>query len=209
MNIKITLISIALLFPIVFQSFGQNFDTEKYTNEILKHRNEKDQEYRTEDNSPIPDKKKKNFAGLHYFAPDAKYCVEARFEKLTDTTSFIMKTTQVRYQPVYRPYANLFFSIDGKEYQLTAYQNVKLAKQEEYKKYLFIPFNDLTNGMESYGGGRYIDIDIPEGKTVTLDFNKCYNPYCSYNAKYSCPIPPDENNMQIMIPAGEKVWEKH
>jgi uncharacterized protein (DUF1684 family) len=80
-----------------------------------------------------------------------------------------------------------------------------LKKQKEYKKYLFIPFRDLTSGKESYGGGRYIDTEIPAGETLILDFNRAYNPYCAYSHRYSCPIPPEENTLKVEIRAGEKV----
>jgi len=80
----------------------------------------------------------------------------------------------------------------------------------EYEALLFLPFNDTTNGADSYGGGRYIDLKIPseESKTIRIDFNKSYNPYCAYNAKYSCPIPPKENDLPIAILAGVKAYNK-
>jgi uncharacterized protein (DUF1684 family) len=98
--------------------------------------------------------------------------------------------------------------IDGDTLQLTIYQNIDLMNQQGYEDYLFIPFNDLTNGMETYGGGRYLDVQQGEGDTLTLDFNKAYNPYCAYNPKYSCPIPPDENKLDVEIRAGEKNFDK-
>ena len=70
---------------------------------------------------------------------------------------------------------------------------------------MFIPFRDATCQSESYGGGRYIDTETPKGKTLRIDFNKAYNPYCAYSIRYSCPIPPEENTLKIAIPAGEKV----
>ena len=79
-----------------------------------------------------------------------------------------------------------------------------------YNNELFLPFNDLSNGKESYGGGRYMNVKIPEAgaDTLILDFNQTYNPYCAYNKKYSCPIPPRENNLDIEISAGIKNFKK-
>lgn len=57
---------------------------------------------------------------------------------------------------------------------------------------------------ETYGGGRYIDLNIPAGKTIIIDFNKAYSPSCAYNYNYSCPIPPKENDLDIAITAGVK-----
>jgi uncharacterized protein (DUF1684 family) len=71
---------------------------------------------------------------------------------------------------------------------------------------LFLPFTDLTSGVESYGGGRYIDMEVQKGNTWTIDFNKGYNPYCAYNEKYSCPIPPAENDLKVEVKAGVKKY---
>jgi uncharacterized protein (DUF1684 family) len=81
----------------------------------------------------------------------------------------------------------------------------------EFGNLLFLPYNDLTNGKTSYGSGRFIDIEIPKAgsKTIVIDFNKSYNPYCAYNYKYSCPIPPSENILAVAIPAGVKAYKKH
>ena len=79
-----------------------------------------------------------------------------------------------------------------------------LRKKKEYKDYLFIPFRDGTSRMETYGGGRYLDLRIPKGKTILVDFNLAYNPYCAYSHRYSCPIPPEINTLNVRILAGEK-----
>ncbi len=76
------------------------------------------------------------------------------------------------------------------------------------KGVLFLPFTDLTNSKETYGAGRYIEVKSGNGNTITIDFNKAYNPYCAYNEAYSCPIPPKENRMAIGILAGEKTYKK-
>ena len=73
---------------------------------------------------------------------------------------------------------------------------------------LFLPFRDTTSGRETYGGGRYLDLDPNEDGTVTIDFNLAYSPFCAYNDGYSCALPPAENWMQVPIEAGEKTWRK-
>jgi len=73
---------------------------------------------------------------------------------------------------------------------------------------LFLPFKDLTNGNKTYGGGRFIDLVIPKSKTIVIDFNKAYNPYCAYSPKYSCPIVPKENYLTVPIKAGVKAYSK-
>ena len=81
--------------------------------------------------------------------------------------------------------------------------------KEGFEDHLFLPFLDNTNGTTSYGAGRYIDLTIPEGDTIEIDFNTAYNPYCAYNEKYSCPIVPGENYIDADIEAGVKVFAKH
>ena len=82
-------------------------------------------------------------------------------------------------------------------------------KREGYEDYLFLPFLDNTNGVTSYGGGRYIELRISKGDSIEIDFNSAYNPYCAYNEKYSCPIVPRENYLDIEVKAGVKAFKKH
>ena len=110
----------------------------------------------------------------------------------------------------YIPYARLKFEIKGQPMQLTVYRSTRLATIPAYKDYLFLPFTDDTNGKETYGGGRYIDLREGDFKdnAVTIDFNKAYNPYCAFGAGYACPKPPDENHLSTGIQAGEKQYAK-
>lgn len=144
-----------------------------------------------------------HFEGLAYFEVDSTYRMTAAFTK-NKGKRFKMPTSTER-EPIYRRYGFVDFLVDGKSQRLTVYQNIALKKQKEYKKHLFIPFRDATSGIESYGGGRYLDVQIPSGKTLIVDFNQVYNPYCVYSHRYSCPIPPEENTLTVPIRAGEKV----
>jgi uncharacterized protein (DUF1684 family) len=65
---------------------------------------------------------------------------------------------------------------------------------------------DDTNGAETYAGGRYIDLAIPGGDSIVIDFNRAYNPYCAYNKKYSCPLVPKVNTLTTEIRAGVKAF---
>ena len=106
---------------------------------------------------------------------------------------------------MYVKYAELRFTLLGKTCKLDVFQSLDLAKIDEYKDSLFLPFTDLTSGNGSYGGGRYVDLRIPLGDSVTIDFNTAYNPYCAYNHDYSCPIPPKQNDLQVEVKAGVKI----
>lgn len=114
-----------------------------------------------------------------------------------------MKTTTSRL-PIYKEYGKLHFKLNNKSFTLHVYQNEDLVKKKGYEDYLFIPFTDLTSGEESYGGGRYLDMRIGDLTNPYIDFNLSYNPYCAYNSKYSCPIPPKENFINFRIEAGVK-----
>ena len=164
-------------------------------------------EYKDASTSPLKDKDRKNFKGLEFFKVDSSYVVTAKFERTPDETPFEMKTTTDRL-PVYVKYGVITFNLKGNEHQLNVYQNQDVNKKEGFEDYLFLPFLDDTNGEESYGGGRYIDLKIPEGDELVIDFNKAYNPYCAYNEKYSCPIVPRENYLALKVEAGVKVFKK-
>jgi uncharacterized protein (DUF1684 family) len=98
----------------------------------------------------------------------------------------------------------------GRDFTLAAFQSKKLLEVNAAENGLFIPFRDATSGTDTYGGGRYIDCEIPaDGNLLLIDFNKAYNPYCAYNPRYSCVIPPEENRLDIRIEAGEKTFEGH
>lgn len=164
--------------------------------------------YKDASKSPLKAKDLKHFEGLDFFKFDAEYVVKASFKKLTNEKPFEMKTTTERL-PIYLKYGELTFELKGKAYKLDIYQNQELIAKEGYEDYLFLPFLDETNGLESYGGGRYIDARIPNGDFIEIDFNKAYNPYCAYNEKYSCPIVPRENYLKTRVEAGVKAFDKH
>jgi hypothetical protein len=165
-------------------------------------------EYKDATSSPLKDKDRKVFKGLDFFKFDSSYIVKAHLKRTPDSEWFDMKTTTSRVSPE-RIYGILTFELKGQTYTLNVYQGKDIMKREGLEDYLFLPFIDDTNGEESYGGGRYIDLRIPEGDTIEIDFNKAYNPYCAYNEKYSCPIVPRVNYLALEVRAGVKAFEKH
>ena len=158
-------------------------------------------EYDNPNTSPLSAKAKKTFKGIHFFPFNAKFAVTARFVRTPNEKPFQMSTSS-GMRKTYVKYAEVFFTIDKKEYKLNVYQSQDLIKTEEYKDYLFIPFTDATSGNETYEGGRYIDLNIPQSDQVLINFNKAYHPYCAYTEGYNCPIPPQENTLPIKIEAG-------
>lgn len=117
--------------------------------------------------------------------------------------AFAMRTTTERL-PMYRKVAVLSFKLQGRRMRLSVYQNIDLVAKPGFEDHLFVPFTDATNGLSTYGGGRYLDLEGPLGREVVLDFNRAYNPYCAYGGRYSCPIPPEENHLPFAVEAGVK-----
>ena len=200
---KKTILIFSLLIASVLyaQDKKKNTDASKFQNKLNK-------EYSSIEDSPLTEEDLKSFKKLDFFPIDSAFIVAANLEYHKDSKPFKMATTTDRL-PVYKLYATATFTIKGKEFQLEIYQNEKLTLSPDYEDHLFLPFTDNTNGETSYGGGRYIDLNIPEGDQLIIDFNQAYNPYCAYNHKYSCPIPPEVNHLDTEIKAGVMSYNKH
>jgi len=164
-------------------------------------------EYKDASKSPLKKKDLKVFKSLDFFPFDSTFIVEASLKRTPDTEWFNMKTTTDRLSKE-RIFGILSFELQGQSFKLNVYQGEELMEEEGFKDYLFLPFIDNTNGTSTYAGGRYIDLRIPDGDTLEIDFNSAYNPYCAYNEKYSCPIVPRVNALDINVNAGIKVFKK-
>jgi uncharacterized protein (DUF1684 family) len=177
-----------------------------YSQALLQHRQEYIASLITDKHSPL---KAEDTVFLDFFEPDPTYKVRANVQLVKNKKPFDMATYNGKKKP-YRKYAVLHFRLLGQLYSLEVYQSVKLSQDPKYKNHLFLPFKDLTNYETTYGGGRYLDLSIPDiqGEVIEIDFNKAYNPYCAYSDGYSCPIPPDANKLPVAIPAGEKMYRK-
>ena len=193
-----------LLVLVLLVQFGFGFSQEQFSlAAVEKFQNELNAEYADAKTSPLLPEDLKTFHSLEYYPANEKFFVVAKFIRTENEQPFEMKTSTDR-RPVYVKYGEAHFSIDSQNFQLNLYRNIELTKKEQYKDYLFLPFSDLTCGNESYIGGRYIDMKIPKGDTIVIDFNTAYNPYCAYSYKYSCPKVPLENDLKIAIRAGVK-----
>ena len=138
-----------------------------------------------------------------YFPYNESLRIEAKFIKTQSPFPLQMKTTTERLL-AYDKYGEAIFEFDGNEYKLSIYQFHHVRQIEEYKNLLHLLFTDLTNGEDTYGGGRYIKLSIPSGDKILIDFNKAHNPACAYDSALSCPIPPKENDLNLRVEAGEK-----
>ncbi|NAY93431.1 DUF1684 domain-containing protein [Muricauda sp. JGD-17] len=177
---------------------------QSYKDSVLEFQSHLNAEYQDSEKSPLEKSDVKKFKGHDFFPIDENFKVKAEFKRVDKAVPFLMKTTTDRL-PTYEIYGVATFELNNQKLKLNIYQSHSLRDTEEYKDYLFLPFTDLTNGDETYVGGRFIDLEIPKEDFIIIDFNKAYNPYCAYSPKYSCPIPPKENDLPIHIYAGIKL----
>jgi uncharacterized protein (DUF1684 family) len=186
-------------FLLISTAFAQ-----KYEKSIAKHRESYKAAFLKETRSPL---KEEDFEHLHFFNADPRFNVKAKIEVITNQKPFQMPTYDGTSKEFIK-YAKVFFQIDGQDLQLTLYRNTGLMINPIYKDLLFLPFTDLSTNKTTYGGGRYIDLNIKTIKKgfIPIDFNKAYNPYCAYSDGYRCPVPPEENDLPIAIFAGEQKY---
>ena len=189
-------LAVLLIVLSIFMSLRKSTISQK----ILDFRKQKNHYFRTSIDSPVPDKE--NFPGLNYYLPDDKYKVQATLMLLKDTVPLTILRSDGREEQ-YSRFAKAYFTLENRQFNLTL---LKIIQNPVDENILFVPFADKTNGIETYGGGRYLDVKFKSEKKIALDFNLAYNPYCSYNYKFSCPLPPKENFLDIEIQAGEKLF---
>ena len=188
---------------IIFISLFQNISAQSksYKNYIIAY-----QQHYINTHEVIGENDKKY---IHFYPIDKSYSIAASFKKINDVEGFEMNTSSGKKKRYFK-YGLLTFKLHDSLLHLFVYQSKDLRQQKKYKNYLFVPFGDATSGFESYGGGRYIEFYISDIKNekVIIDFNKAYNPYCAYTTGYNCPVPPNENLLNIPISAGEKNYGK-
>ncbi|MCU0450636.1 MAG: DUF1684 domain-containing protein [Bernardetiaceae bacterium] len=194
-----------VLLLIGFYSFSDLDNHQQYVDKIAMQRADKDQLFKSDDDSPIAEADRPSFAGLAYFAADESYRVEAQLEMLQDSQAIEMPTTTGETRKLKR-FAKATFQLGGEPHTLVLFHYEDGGDEEA----LFLPFADRTNGQQTYEMGRYLDIAKAnlKGGRVIIDFNLAYNPYCAYSEEYSCPVPPPENRLKISILAGEKSFKK-
>ncbi len=152
--------------------------------------------------SPLTDEQKESFNGLNYYEEDPGSVIEGDVERFAEDEPAVEMQTSTGDVQAYRRWGRFHFEVDGHDVSLVIYA-------DPHSGDFFLPFKDASNGRETYGAGRYIDSHRPgihrlSGNRLRIDFNYAYNPYCAYNERYSCPLPPAENWLRVPIRAGEK-----
>jgi uncharacterized protein (DUF1684 family) len=198
-NIIILVAAVVVLITF-FYSFQGSQDDAAFTSEIEKEREEKDRFMRTSVESPFA-RSPESYRGLNYFPPDIKYRMIADLTPIHEKKAVVLSTNDGKEQR-YLEYAYADFKMDGVANRLLI---LEIADMGPFRGKLFLAFGDKTSAEETYGAGRYLDVNkTPGSTTIKLDFNLAYNPYCAYDNTFSCPLPPVENLLNVAIKAGEK-----
>jgi uncharacterized protein len=183
---------------------GHEHHEHSYQAALEGYRKEKDAFFKTSPHSPIPAAEREAFEGLPYYPLD----VDLVFEGLAlepyagdEPTSFQIPTSDGKLRPARRA-GTFTFELGGAPRRLTAY-TFETGQSDS----LFVPFLDETSGHETYGAGRYLDLEPDEDGTYAIDFNLAYHPSCVYAPQYSCPLTPAENRLATRIEAGERLAE--
>ena len=202
--IKKIAIAAALIGIILYSLNGIKPDSSVYFAQLHQFRSEKNRIFRQSPNSPLTATQKTVFDSLNYYPADFTLVTDATISRNIHPDTLLIQMSANRADKYLR-WGQTSFKIMNQPQQLGIY-----LKATGTDSTLFIPFTDLTNGRDSYGGGRYLDVPLPdpEATAFKLDFNRAYNPYCAYNNEYSCPVPPAENRLQVAIPAGEKSFHE-
>lgn len=168
--------------------------------ELIEFREAKDSFIAKDPHSPLTKEQKREFGGLSYYEEQRDLRLELQPEAYPEQETIEMQTSTGGVSRFIRS-DKISFDADGESVQLTLY------KDPESGDY-FLPFADGTSGRETYGAGRYLDVQmLPDGK-VLVDFNYAYNPYCAYNDSWTCPITPPENRVNAPVRAGEKNFDR-
>lgn len=193
-----------LIYTVQGTGSSEEVQSKKFLEEVRQERQEKDDFMKNDEQSPLTEEQKKSFKGLHYFEPDKSWQIEARVEENEEKDLLVLSTSDNKQKP-FKEWGYAVFNRDGQELRLLLLQPAYGVATNE----LFLAFSDATSAKETYGAGRYLDLEIPKKKKIVLDFNKAYNPYCAYSDGYSCPFPPKENILPIAVRAGEKSFENY
>jgi hypothetical protein len=159
-------------------------------------RQQKDIFFKTDSQSPLMPDQRQGFDGLKYFPENPALRLTAQVEEYADQQIVPMTTSTGSVKEYYK-YGQFSFDVNGQPVTLQVYQDLD-------RNYFFLPFVDATAPAETYGAGRYLDLEAEHSNIFTIDFNYAYNPYCAYNSNWNCPIPPKENRLAVRIEAGEK-----
>jgi uncharacterized protein (DUF1684 family) len=193
----------ACLLEAGFVSTEEAMDIEQWKDLIETQRRQKDFFFASHYQSPLSMADSHDFRGLAYWPPDPNYRYEIELNEYEEKEVINVADTGGNMGSLMR-WGEFRFQIAGEQCSLQAY------KSDPGEERLFVPFRDKTSGKESYGAGRYLDLEpethlTNESKWI-FDFNQAYNPWCAYSEHYVCPFVPPENWLRVPVRAGEKQY---
>jgi len=166
---------------------------------VQRFRHDKDEAFRLDPDSPLDPEQRRAFTGLRYFPPNPALDLRLEVEELDPKTEMEVQTTTGEVR-LYERFGYVRFEVEGQPVRLTVF---RIGAD------FFLPFADSLAAEETYGAGHYLEPErLPDGR-LHIDFNRAYNPYCAYSARWSCPITPAENRIPAPIRAGERMFEQH
>ena len=180
--------------------------------ELDDYRKQKDDFFQHDWQSPLEANQRTDFQGLKYYPENPTLRIITPLEVYADKQLVTMITSTGSARE-YMKYGCFTFHVGEETATLQVYQDADDGS-------LFLPFVDATAPEETYGAGRYVEVQELGDDKFLIDFNYAYNPYCAYNEPYeinpnavqrwSCPLPPRENHLKVRIEAGEKkYYEDH
>jgi len=186
---------------VIIYSFSIDTGSKGYIEKLQSERKEKNEMLKHSADSPLTTAQKQHFDSLAYYQIDPDYNITADYNPLA-APQHIDITTSDGERQAYLKVGYAHFVLGGKQQKLTV-----LDPLDNTQDYLFIPFYDETSTRSTYGGGRYLEAELAGSNKIRLDFNTAYNPYCAYNHEYRCPLPPSENQIDVPVEAGEKLFQ--
>lgn len=192
---------IIILLTIIYYSLGGGDNQQAYREQVADVRAERVRFLKSSEQSPFQQFNKK-YEPVSYFEIDAKYKVRANLERISSPIRMAVQNSDGTTS-TYSKFAYASFKLDGQPYKLLI---LKPAGFGALPNTYFTAFADDTSGDTTYGGGRYLDLEIGKSDNIDIDFNMAYNPYCAYVSEYSCPLPPAENILPVKIEVGEKAF---
>jgi uncharacterized protein (DUF1684 family) len=179
---------------------------EDWESEILASRQQKDDQFRRDPETPLLVEDVAGFEGLSYWPPNPQLYLVGPINVYREPEKLSVITTAGQSRPCEK-IGWIEFPIDGQTLSLQVYRLLDSPDPTDY----FLPFTDSTTGNETYPSGRYLDLNGPQGGPFVLDFNRAYNPWCAYGSpeRYACPVTPPSNRLPVRIEAGERGYKDH
>jgi len=176
--------------------------SENYQQKIKSFRSKEEASFRDKKTTLLSEEFFPRFTGLNYFPIDKQFRVLGTLTKLSEQKKTDLEMTGGGYYGFVH-YGRVNFVFQGQEVELQVFE---FPSQEPKATAIFLPFRDATTGKETYGGGRFMIVNIPQDNKIVVDFNHAINPICVYDPDHACPVPPLTNRITSRVTAGAKMY---